>query len=72
MKQGTQSWRSEGRDVGRGFRKRGHMFTCGWFMSMNGKDHHSIVKNYPSIKVSNLIKKEDLKDPVTTLMWSLT
>ena len=22
----------------------GHMYTCGWFMSMYGKNHHNIVK----------------------------
>ena len=27
-----------------GFRTTGHMYTCGCFMSMNGKNHHNIVK----------------------------
>ena len=33
-----------GREVGRGFGIGGHMCTCGWFMSMYGKNHHNIVK----------------------------
>ena len=32
------------RDVGGEFRMGGHMCTCGWFMSMCGKNHHNIVK----------------------------
>ena len=26
----------------------GHMYTCGWFMSMYGKNHHNIVKKLAS------------------------
>ena len=50
MKQGTQSQCSGttqrdgvGRDVGGGFRMRGHMYTCDWFMLMYGKTHNNIV-----------------------------
>ena len=35
-------WDGEG--GGRGFWDGGHMYTCGWFMSMYGKNHHKIVK----------------------------
>ena len=34
----------DGEEVGQGFRTTGHMYTCGCFMSMNGKNHHNIVK----------------------------
>ena len=51
MKQGTQSWCSGttqmdgvGREVGRVFRMVGYMYTCDWFMSLYGKNHHDIVK----------------------------
>ena len=46
MKQGTQSQCSGMRWGGRweeGFRMEGHMYTCGWFISMYGKKHHSIL-----------------------------
>ena len=46
MKQGTQSWCSgtTQRDgVGGGSGWRGHMYTCGQFMLMYGKNHHNIV-----------------------------
>ena len=33
-----------GREVGGVFKMVGHMYTHGWFMSMYGKSHHSIVK----------------------------
>ena len=33
-----------GREVGVGFRVGGHMYTCGQFMLMYGKNHHHIVK----------------------------
>ena len=33
-----------GKEVGAGFRMQGHMYTHGWFMSMCGKNHHSIAK----------------------------
>ena len=26
---------------GRGFQDGGHIYTCGWFMSMYGKNHHN-------------------------------
>ena len=32
-----------GREVGGGFGMGGHMYTHGWFMSMNGKNHHNTV-----------------------------
>ena len=28
----------------RGAQHGGNMYTCGWFMSMYGKNHHNIVK----------------------------
>ena len=37
---GTQSQCSEGMG--------GHLYTCGWFMSMYGKIHHNIVKQLSS------------------------
>ena len=33
-----------GRKVGGGFGMGGHMYTCGWFMSMYDKNHHNTVK----------------------------
>ena len=51
IKQVSQSWCTEttqrgglGREVGGGFRTRGHMYTCDWFMSIYGKTHHNIVQ----------------------------
>ena len=53
MKQGTQSWCSGttqrdrvGREVAVGFRMRGvgHVYTCGQFTLMHGKNHYNIVK----------------------------
>ena len=38
----AEGWDGEG--GGRGIRYGGHMYTCGWFMSMYGKNHHNIVK----------------------------
>ena len=35
-------WDGEG--GGRGVWDGGHMYTCGWFMLMYGKNHHKIVK----------------------------
>ena len=29
---------------GRGFQDGGHIYTCGWFMSMYGKNNHNIIK----------------------------
>ena len=37
-----EGWDGEG--GGRGFRDGGHMYTCGLFMSMYGKNHYNIVK----------------------------
>ena len=53
MKQGTghskpvhwddpEGWGGEG--GARGVRDGGHMYTRGWFMSMDGKNHHNIIK----------------------------
>ena len=33
-----------GEGGGRGIQDGEHMYTCGWFMSMYGKNHHNIVK----------------------------
>jgi len=51
MKQNTHSWCSGTtwrdrvrREVGRGFRMGGHMYTYGPFMLMYGRNHHNIVK----------------------------
>jgi len=38
-----EEWDGEG--GGRGVQDGGHMYTHGWFMSMYGKNHHSIVIN---------------------------
>lgn len=47
---GTQSWCSVtswrdrvGKEVGGGFRWKGHMYNCGQFILMYGKYHHDIV-----------------------------
>ena len=37
-----EGWDGEG--GGRGIRDGGHMYTCGWFMSMYGKNDDNIVK----------------------------
>ena len=29
---------------------RGHMYTNGWFMLMNGRNHHNIVKQFSSVQ----------------------
>ena len=34
--------RQMGMGGGRSFGMGGHMYTCGWFMSMYGKNHHNI------------------------------
>ena len=34
----------EGEGGGRGIQDGGHMYTHGWFISMYGKNHYSIVK----------------------------
>ena len=41
-----EGWDGEG--DGRVVQDRGHMYTCGWFMSMYGKNHHNIVKQLAS------------------------
>ena len=33
----------DGEGDGRGVQEGGHLYTCGWFMSMYGKTHHNIV-----------------------------
>ena len=50
MKQGTQSRCSgttqrdgAGREVGEGFRKGGHMYTCDQFILMYAKSHHNVA-----------------------------
>ena len=50
MRQGAQGWCTGmtlrdgvGREVGGGS-EWGHMYTCGWFMSMYGKNHYNIVE----------------------------
>ena len=51
IKQGTQSQYTGttlrdgmGREVRGGFGMGGHVYTCGWFMSMYGKNHHNVIK----------------------------
>ena len=51
MKQATQSQHTGttqrggmGREVGGRVWEGQHMYTCGWFMSMYGQNHHNIVK----------------------------
>ena len=39
-----EGWRV--REVGRGTRGRGHMYTYGGFMLLHGKNHHNIIKYY--------------------------
>ena len=34
----------DGERAGRGAQNGEHMYTHGWFMSMNGKNHYNIVK----------------------------
>ena len=48
---GIQSWCSGttqrdgvGKEVGRGFRLGGHLYTHGLFMSVHGENHHNVVK----------------------------
>ena len=38
----------EGEEVGGEFGTGGHMYTCGCFMLMHGKNHHNIVKELAS------------------------
>ena len=51
MRQGTQDWYTGmtlrdgmGREGGGGIQDGEHMYTCGWFMSVYGKNHHNTVK----------------------------
>ena len=51
MRQGAQGWCTGmtlrdgiGREVGGRAQDGGYMYARGWFMSMYGKNHHSIVK----------------------------
>ena len=37
-----EGWDGEG--GGKGTQDGGHMYTCGWFMSMYSKTHHNTVK----------------------------
>ena len=37
-----EGWDGDG--GGSGVWDGGHMYTCGWFMSMYGKNHHNIAK----------------------------
>ena len=37
-----EGWAGEGR--GRGIQDQGTIYTCDWFMSMYGKNHHNIVQ----------------------------
>ena len=55
MRQGTQGQCTEmilrdgmGREVGEGLQDGGHMYNHGWFMSMYGKNHYNIVKQFAS------------------------
>ena len=41
---GTTQRVREGRKGGGGCQDGVHMYTCGWFMSMYGKNHHNTVK----------------------------
>ena len=45
MRQGAQGW-CTGMTLrgGRGIQDGEHMYNCGWFMSMYGKNHHDTVK----------------------------
>ena len=41
-----------GSEVAGVFRMGGHMYTCGQFMVMYGKNHHNIVKQLSSTKIN--------------------
>ena len=45
---GDNPERHRGKEVGGGSGWRGHMYTCGRFKLMYGKNHHSIVKDLSS------------------------
>ena len=53
-----EGWDVEGRV--RGVPDEGHMYTCGWFMSMCGENHYNIVEWLVSNKISTLIFKNVL------------
>ena len=44
---------------GRGVRDGVHIYTCGWFMSMYGKNHHNILKKKK--KKERKLSAEELK-----------
>ena len=48
-----EGWDGEG--GGRGAQDGEHMYTCGWFMSMYGKNHYNIVI---SLQLNKLIYKK--------------
>ena len=52
-----ERWGEEGRE--KGFRMWGHMCTCGWFMSLYGKNPPQYC-NYPPIKINTLIKEKNM------------
>ena len=37
-----------GWEMGGGFKREGHMYTCDWFMLMYGRNQHNIVKQLNS------------------------
>ena len=37
-----EGWDGEGMEEG--LKMGGHMYTCGWFTLMYGKNHHNIIK----------------------------
>ena len=50
-----EGWDREG--GGKGFRMGGHVYTCGQFILMCGKNYHNSVKYY-LIKINRLINKK--------------
>ena len=71
------------REVGRGTRGRGHMYTYGGFMLLHGKNHHNIIKYYKLkitytfytkvINTQNTKKKKKILEfsPVLHLHWQV-
>ena len=51
-----EGWGREGR--GRGVQDGGHMCTCGPFMSMYGKKHHNIIKQFSNLNKLIFLKKK--------------
>ena len=47
--------------VGEGSSGRGHMYTCDWFMLMNGRNHHNIVKQSSSVQFSHSVVSDSLR-----------